>query len=78
MKKLLLLMLTLLTLGFIAVPVSAQQIVEVGVGGTATSSYLPIYTLYNNTLSEQIYTADEIGAGGSISSIAFYNGGSEK
>ena len=59
--------------------VSAQTTVEIlGDGGTTTNSYLPAYTLYNNTLSEQIYTAEEVGMAGSILSIAFYNGGSEK
>ena len=57
---------------------SAQQLVEIGLGGTTTNSYLPLYSFYNNTLSEQIYTADEIGMPGTITSIAFYNGGSTK
>ncbi len=56
---------------------SAQETVTIG-EGTTTNSYLPAYTLYNNTLSEQIYTADEIEMGGTITSIAFFNGGSEK
>ena len=56
----------------------AQVTVNIGDGGTTTNSYLPMYTLYNNTLSEQIYTASEIGMPGLITSIAFYNGGSEK
>ena len=78
MKKVLLLLLTAM-LGLGAWQGSAQITVDIlGDAGTTTNSYLPIYTLYNNTLSEQIYTADEIGTGGSISSIAFYNGGSEK
>lgn len=46
--------------------------------GTTTNTYLPAYTLYNNTLSEQIYTAAEIGNAGPIQSIAFYNGGTTK
>ena len=46
--------------------------------GTATNNYLPAYTLYNNTLSEQIYTSAEIGMSGTISSVAFYNGGTTK
>ena len=39
---------------------------------------MPCYTLYNNSFTQQIYTASEIGMPGTISSIAFYNGGSEK
>ena len=78
MKKVLLFLLTIM-LGLASWQVSAQVIVDViGDGGTTTNSYLPLYSFYNNTLSEQIYTADEIGMAGSISSIAFYNGGSEK
>ena len=58
---------------------NAQTIVEIGTdGGTTTNSYLPAYTMYNNTLSEQIYTAEEVTMAGTISSISFYNGGSTK
>ena len=57
----------------------AQETVEIGTdGGTTTNNYLPGYTLYDNTLSEQIYTAEEVTMAGTISSIAFYNGGSTK
>jgi len=78
MKKYLLILLTVL-LGLGTWQSSAQQLVEIlGDGGTTTSSYLPAYTLYNNTLSEQIYTAQEVGMGGVVSSIAFYNGGTTK
>ena len=58
---------------------NAQETVEIGTdGGTTTNNYLPAYTLYNNTLSEQIYTAEEVTMAGTISSISFYNGGSTK
>ena len=50
----------------------------IGDGGDATSDYLPSYSLYKNTLSEQIYTSEELGGAGVITSIAFYNGGTEK
>ena len=46
--------------------------------GTATDDYLPSYSYYKYGLSEQIYTAAEIGMPGEITSIAFYNGGAEK
>ena len=46
--------------------------------GTATNSYLPSYSYYNYSLTQQIYTAEEIGTAGTINSIAFYNGGSTK
>ena len=46
---------------------------EVTIGsGTATNSVLPSYFFYNYSLSQQIYTAEEIGRGGTISSIAFF------
>ena len=78
MKRFLGFLLTLV-IGLSALNVSAQTIVEIlGDGGTTTNSYLPAYTLYNNTLSEQIYTPDEIGVPGTITSIAFYNGGTTK
>ena len=54
------------------------QGVLIGDGSEATNTYLPSYNYYNNSLSEQIYTAEELGAPGFITSIAFYNGGAEK
>jgi M6 family metalloprotease-like protein len=46
--------------------------------GTATNQYLPSYSYYNYTLSQQIYTAAEIGTGGIIKRLSFFNGGAEK
>ena len=48
--------------------------------GTASSNsnFLPTYSWYKQSFTEQIYTADEIGLAGSINSIAFYNEGAEK
>jgi len=47
--------------------------------GTATNNYLPSYSYYKYTLSQQIYTAGELGGlPGVITNIAFFNGGSEK
>ena len=37
------------------------------------SNYLPSYSFYNYSLTQQIYIADEIGSEGNITSIAFYN-----
>lgn len=52
---------------------------EVVVGsGAGTSNYVPTNSNYDYSLSEQIYTPAEIGQSGNISSIAFYNSGSEK
>ena len=50
----------------------------IGDGSVATNSYLPSTSYYNYTVSQQIYTAEELGSAGIITSIAFYNGGSEK
>ena len=49
--------------------------VAIGIDGMATNAYLPSYTSYNYSLSQQIYLADEIGKSGTISSVAFYNRG---
>ena len=46
--------------------------------GTATNSNLPSYNYYNYSLTEQIYTASELGAAGNITAISFYNAGAEK
>ena len=50
----------------------------IGDGGSATELYLPSYSYYNYTLSQQIYTTEELGSAGLISSIAFFNGGATK
>ena len=41
--------------------------------GTATDSYLPYYYLYKYNLTQQIYTADEIGTSGAILSVDFHS-----
>ncbi|MBP5572731.1 MAG: hypothetical protein J6X40_01015, partial [Bacteroidales bacterium] len=50
----------------------------IGGGGDATSNYLPSYNFYNYALTQQIYTAAELGREGLITSIAFYNRGAVK
>jgi len=57
---------------------SAGELIVIGDGGTATNNYLPSYSYYNYSLTQQIYTADEIGSAGTIHSMAFYNGGDTK
>ena len=52
--------------------------VMIGDGGTQTSQYLPTYNWYKYSLTQQIYTAEEMGTAGTINRIAFYNGGAEK
>ena len=66
-------MMTLL-LAFIGV--AKADVVELGEGSTTTNSYLPTYEFYNYSLTQQIYTADEIGTAGTINSIAFYTAAS--
>ena len=44
--------------------------------GTTTNQYLPTYTFYNYSLTQQIYTAAELGTAGLIESIDFYNASS--
>ena len=46
--------------------------------GEATNQYLPSYSYYKYSLSQQIYTPDEIGAAGSILTISYFNTGGTK
>ena len=73
-KKVFSLMMTLL-LAFMGV--AKADVVTVG-SGTETSTYVPSYSYYKFDISQQIYTAAEIGYTGTINSIAFYNNGAEK
>ena len=67
-KRLLLLLLIALFAPWAA---NAQTTVEIG-DGTATTNTNPIGTYYNYSITEQLYTAEEIGMAGTISSISFY------
>lgn len=64
--------LTLLMLMAFLLPfaLQAQSTVEIGTG-TSTGYTLPFNMYYNYSLTQQIYTADEIGMPGTISAIAF-------
>ncbi len=53
------------------------QSIEIG-QGTTTNTYLPSYSYYKQALTQQIYTADEIGTAGNIKGIAFYNEGATR
>ena len=44
---------------------------------SSTIDYFPLYTYYNYTLTQQIYTAEEIGRGGLITAISFNYTGNE-
>ena len=46
--------------------------------GTVTNDFLPSYSYYKHSLTQQIYTASEIGTGGYIQRLSFYNDGAEK
>ena len=48
--------------------------IEIGEDET-TSYFLPSYSYFKQALTQQIYTAEEIGTAGTIKSIAFYNEG---
>ena len=47
--------------------------VYLGDEDNASNVYLPSFTFYKYGLSQQIYTADEIGTAGMITSVAFFN-----
>ncbi|MBR5725846.1 MAG: M6 family metalloprotease domain-containing protein, partial [Muribaculaceae bacterium] len=52
--------------------------IVIGDGGPNTEVSLPSYSYYKYALTQQIYTVEELGNGGIITSIAFYNDGAEK
>ena len=52
--------------------------IVIGDGGSATNVFLPSYSFYCYSLTQQIYTVEELGGAGYITSMAFYNGGAEK
>lgn len=65
------------TIGLFSVSVLAQgETIEIGQATTATT-LAPIYTPHDYSATQQLYTAEEIGTDGTITSIAFhwaYNG----
>ena len=67
-------------IGMFSVSSKADEI-QVG-SGNSTDSNLPTHSNYDYSLTQQIYTAEEIetagGGDGTINSISFYNAGSEK
>ena len=67
----------MMLLCFACLGMARAEVVTIG-SGDGTSSYLPTYSYYNYSLTQQIYTADEIGRAGTIGSIAFKNMGTEK
>ena len=76
MKKILLLMLTILTLGFAAAPLSAQNNTLTVYDGTTTSNVVPAYIYYFDDFTRCQFVIPEADLGematGQISSITFY------
>ena len=62
------------TANFTTLEVCPDGLVCIG-EGTATNNYLPTYFYYNYSLTEQIYTADEIGTDGAIERVDIYSVG---
>ena len=60
---------------FFCVPKTFATVVEIGLGGNDTNSYLPTSCGNFYCLSQQIYTADEIGPAGTIYCISLKNAG---
>lgn len=56
---------------------SGSEIVEIG-SGENTCDYLPAYSFYNYSLTQQIYTKSEIGSAKTLTSLSLYNAGEEK
>ena len=75
MKKLLLLLLTIMTFGFWAAPLSAQETLTV-YDGTATNGYVPVYGFYADAYlkAEFVVPSEELTemSGGEITSLKFY------
>ena len=51
---------------------SGSGVVQIG-SGEQTSNHLPTYSFYNYSLSEQIYTKEELGGAKDLTSVSFYN-----
>ena len=78
MKKtfiILTLMFLSLSLGVKFNVLNAQGTVEIGIGSDATSSELPTQTKFSYSVTQQIYTADELAGlnGNYITSVSFYS-----
>ncbi len=59
----------------ILISVSGYSQVTVTIGGetpTSTTQYVPMYTYFNNSYSQCLYLADEIGKMGTINSLSYY------
>ena len=62
-------------LALLCMAVTGAWAEEITIGdptSTTTSGYLPSYSLYEYSLSQQIYTADEIGTSGTINALTMW------
>lgn len=57
---------------------AACEDIVTGAGSTTTSTYLPTYSFYKYSFTQQIYTAEEIGIAGAINAITFHNSGANR
>ena len=64
----------MMTLVLAFMGVARADVVTIG-SGNETNSYVPTYGFYNYSLTQQLYTAAEIGGAGTIYSIAYFNAG---
>ena len=69
MKKVFL-TLTMLLLAFLGTVKAVNREVEVGTAST-TNTYIPTYTYYNYSVSQQIFTPEELQYAGTINAISF-------
>ncbi|MCQ2284218.1 MAG: fibronectin type III domain-containing protein [Bacteroidales bacterium] len=53
-----------------AAPSTVTESVEIGTG-TSTTGYYPTYSFYNNSYTQQVYTAEELGEAGTITDLSF-------
>lgn len=54
--------------------VTVSSVIEIG-SGESSHNYLPVYSYYNYSLSEQIYTKSELGAAKELTSVSFFETG---
>ena len=62
-------------LALLCMAVTGAWAEEITIGdptSTTTNAYLPSYSLYNYSLSQQIYTTDEIGTSGTINALTMW------
>ena len=62
----------------VSVSTMPEGSIMIGVGDSSTNDFLPSCSTFGNSLSQQIYTIEELGDAGAITGIAFYNSGEEK